>query len=80
MARNDPNHPELARAAQDIEAPIPREGEGPHHFGRGGAANVVANQGERKSGDAQRENSNGSEAKGLVGKGKELLNKLGGKK
>ncbi|KAF2200135.1 hypothetical protein GQ43DRAFT_88601 [Delitschia confertaspora ATCC 74209] len=40
MARNDPLHPELARASQDVEAPNPRDPEGPHHYGRGGAANI----------------------------------------
>ncbi|KAL1595970.1 hypothetical protein SLS60_009660 [Paraconiothyrium brasiliense] len=50
MAKNDPNHPELARAAQDVEAPAHREPEGPHHYGRGGAANIIANtDGEKKA-------------------------------
>ncbi|KAF2176684.1 hypothetical protein K469DRAFT_440084, partial [Zopfia rhizophila CBS 207.26] len=41
MARNDPNHPEIARASQDVDTPVHREQEGPHHFGRGGAANIA---------------------------------------
>ncbi len=41
MAKNDPNHPEIARAAQDVEAPAHREPDGPHHYGRGGAANIA---------------------------------------
>ena len=41
MAHQDPSHPELARQAQDVEAPPIREPEGPFHFGRGGAANIA---------------------------------------
>lgn len=78
MAKNDPNHPEIARASQDVEAPSLREPEGPHHYGRGGAANVAGTteeQERKRSEEAKRE-----EGKGLVDKGKELLSKLGGKK
>ncbi|KAF2877834.1 hypothetical protein BDV95DRAFT_600535 [Massariosphaeria phaeospora] len=82
MARNDPNHPELARASQDVNAPPLREPEGPHHIGRGGAANVAKTSSEvarddtpRKSEEVKRE-----PAKGLVEKGKEFIAKLGGKK
>jgi hypothetical protein len=41
MAYKDPAHPELARQAQDVDAPPMREPEGPFHFGRGGAANIA---------------------------------------
>lgn len=89
MARNDPQHPELARAAQDVDAPIHRDHEGPHHFGRGGAANIrkpteeearIAREtNERKSGDAVREQGPAGDVKGLLEKGKEFLGKLGKK-
>ncbi|KAL4929209.1 DUF3602 domain-containing protein [Aspergillus undulatus] len=40
MLHNDPDHPELAREMQDVEAPPMRHQEhAPHHTGRGGAAN-----------------------------------------
>jgi Protein of unknown function (DUF3602) len=41
MAHNDPSHPEIARASQDVDGPMPREHEASFHIGRGGAANVV---------------------------------------
>jgi len=81
IARNDPHHPELARAAQDVEAPIKRDPEGPHHYGRGGAANVAVLSDEevraakesnaRKSHDLAR--SHDEEHKSLLEKGKEFL-------
>jgi hypothetical protein len=74
MARNDPKHPELARASQDVEAPPHRETEGPHHFGRGGAANVAKATSPEPQADTS--NPRKSEEKNLVDKGKELLNKL----
>lgn len=78
MAVNDPERPDLARAAQDVDAPPPSEPQGPKHYGRGGAANIIGQDGQaapRKSGEqAKREESGGS--KGLLSKGKELLNKL----
>jgi hypothetical protein len=103
MAKNDPSRPELARAAQDVEAPALREPEGPHHYGRGGAANIArteeetrvagaaaggeqkrsgekkrsGEQKERRSEEARRE---GGKEKGIVDKGMEFLQKLGGKK
>lgn len=40
MAKNDPNHPEIARASQDVEPVEQRERQGSFHFGRGGAANI----------------------------------------
>ncbi|KAL4889972.1 hypothetical protein BDV59DRAFT_100992 [Aspergillus ambiguus] len=40
MMHNDPDHPELARESQDVEAPPLRMEEAPHHTGRGGAANT----------------------------------------
>jgi len=43
MALNDPNHPEHARAAQDVEEnPLPRAASGEFHGGRGGAGNVLS--------------------------------------
>ncbi|KAF2863613.1 hypothetical protein K470DRAFT_201398, partial [Piedraia hortae CBS 480.64] len=43
MAVNDPSHPEVARAAQDTEAPICHEklAKGTYHWGRGGEGNMV---------------------------------------
>jgi hypothetical protein len=88
MAQNNPERPEVARAAQDVEGPteLP-EPKGPTHYGRGGAANIIENNGDRKSGDAKRnmsveskpEEVNGNGKGGLLAKGKELLNKLGKK-
>ncbi|KAF8467657.1 hypothetical protein BDZ91DRAFT_793341 [Kalaharituber pfeilii] len=40
MALNDPNHPEYARAAQDVELSLPRPSSADVHGGRGGAGNV----------------------------------------
>lgn len=78
MARNDPNHPEIARAAQDVDTPVHREDDAPHFYGRGGAANYAKpsdgeRKTERKSDEAKREGANG---KGFVEKGKEFLHKL----
>jgi len=88
MARNDPNNPDLARASQDVDAPHHREPEGPHHYGRGGAANVitpsaqdtqkVVENNQRKSGEAKRAEGAAGDTKGLIGKGKEFLKGLGG--
>jgi len=45
MARNDPEHPEIARASQDVDGPQPRDGTEPmHHVGRGGSGNVVTGE------------------------------------
>jgi hypothetical protein len=41
MAKNDPSHPEVARASQDVVPPAPREPESSFHIGRGGAANIA---------------------------------------
>jgi hypothetical protein len=85
MAQNDLEHPELARAAQDVEAPAHvSEPKGPTHYGRGGAANIIDKDGQRKSGDAKRKSEEvkreeGNGKGGLLAKGKELLNKLGKK-
>ena len=75
MARNDREHPEIARAAQDVEGSPQPETQGPKHYGRGGAANIINDEAaaQRKSEEAKRED------KGLLGKGKDLLNKLGKK-
>lgn len=78
MALNDPERPEVARAAQDVEGPVQvSEPKGPTHYGRGGAANIIEKDGQRKSEEVKREEGNGKG--GLVAKGKELLNKLGKK-
>lgn len=77
MAKNDPNRPEIARAAQDVEAPAHREPEGPHHYGRGGAANIVGLSEEERRVAQEKEEKGG---KGVVDKGKGFLQKLGGKK
>ncbi|CBX90303.1 hypothetical protein IAQ61_001799 [Plenodomus lingam] len=80
MAVNDPERPDLARAAQDVDAPPPPEPQGPTHYGRGGAANIISKDGQaapRNSVEAKREDNGAS--KGLLSKGKELLNKLGKK-
>ncbi|OAL06554.1 hypothetical protein IQ06DRAFT_923 [Phaeosphaeriaceae sp. SRC1lsM3a] len=92
MAQNDPERPEVARAAQDVDAPVKvSEPKGPTHYGRGGAANIIEKDGQRKSGDAKRKSGDvkrksedikreeGNGKGGLVAKGKELLNKLGKK-
>ncbi|USP79923.1 hypothetical protein yc1106_07197 [Curvularia clavata] len=76
MARNDREHPEIARAAQDVEGSPQPETQGPKHYGRGGAANIINNEAatqQRNSEETKREE------KGLLGKGKGLLNKLGKK-
>ncbi|KAF2684770.1 hypothetical protein K458DRAFT_417636 [Lentithecium fluviatile CBS 122367] len=82
MARNDPNHPELARASQDVEAPPHREAEGPHHYGRGGAANIAKPTPEeaRAAQEHKQRTEDAAAGKGLVEKGKEFISKLGGKK
>lgn len=41
MAINDPNHPEHARTAQDVENVVPPRLSGDYHGGRGGAGNAV---------------------------------------
>ncbi|OCK84139.1 hypothetical protein K432DRAFT_378887 [Lepidopterella palustris CBS 459.81] len=89
IAKNDPRHPEIARASQDVDSPVFREHEGPHHYGRGGAANVAKPSEEeariakennaRKSAELDREYGS-DEVKGWADKGKELLEKLGAKK
>lgn len=65
MAKNNPAHPEIARASQDVEA-SPAAHVEPHgkvHIGRGGAGNLV---------DA-RDGKEGTNKE----KGKQLLGKLG---
>jgi hypothetical protein len=82
MARNDPKHPEIARALQDVEGSPQPEGQGPKHYGRGGAANIIGDgqQEQRKSTEAKPKSEEAShEEKGLLAKGKGLLNKLGKK-
>lgn len=81
MARNDREHPEIARAAQDVEGSPQPETQGPKHYGRGGAANIINNHeaASAQQGDETKREENGAAAKGLLGKGKGLLNKLGKK-
>ena len=85
MAKNDPLNPELARAAQDVDAPNPQaDPQGPVHYGRGGAANIIDKESQRRSGDAKRksvepkreEGTAVTGSGGFVAKGKEMLNKL----
>ncbi|KAF1945444.1 hypothetical protein EJ02DRAFT_419435 [Clathrospora elynae] len=86
MAHNNPQHPELARLAQDVDNIAHSEPQGPKHYGRGGAANIIGDgqPAQRKSAEARRKSEeakgedNGA-GKGLLTKGKELLNKLGKK-
>lgn len=81
MAQNDPQQPELARAAQDVDGPAhASDPKGPVRYGRGGAANIIEKDGQRQSGDAKRKSEeakreDGSKG-GILAKGKELLNKL----
>ncbi|KAF2015992.1 hypothetical protein BU24DRAFT_462202 [Aaosphaeria arxii CBS 175.79] len=88
IARNDPHRPEIARASQDVDAPIHRDPEGPHHYGRGGAANIAAPSAEearanrernrRKSDEARRGSNAAEDVKGLAAKGKDFIKNLGG--
>lgn len=89
MASNDPSNPKLARQAQDVEisASAIREPEADFHYGRGGAANVAKlpkeeleankarNKVRRESFAAEKE-----QKKGIAEKGKEMLEKVTGKK
>ncbi|KAF2749636.1 hypothetical protein M011DRAFT_397576 [Sporormia fimetaria CBS 119925] len=81
MARNDPLHPEIARASQDVEAPPHREPEGVHFIGRGGGGNVSKKEGTKEGvvvdKEGREEGRKSGEGKGgLVEKGKEILGKL----
>jgi hypothetical protein len=82
MARNDPQHPELARAAQDVDTgPLPKP-QGPKHYGRGGAANIISDgqPAQLKSAEASRKGEEvRAEDKGLLAIGKDFLTKLGKK-
>jgi len=79
MALNLHTQPELARAAQDVDAPqmLGREPENSVHYGRGGAANVAHMTSEAKaSARARNEGRRKSEATGVVGQfGKEQREK-----
>ncbi|KAF1845734.1 uncharacterized protein K460DRAFT_114086 [Cucurbitaria berberidis CBS 394.84] len=84
MAHNDPQHPELARAAQDVDSPPQPEAQGPTHYGRGGAANIIGSDNQpRKSAEVKRKSEevkrDEGAGKGLLAKGKEMLHKLGKK-
>jgi hypothetical protein len=85
MAKNDPQHPELARAAQDVDSTphLHPDPQGPKHYGRGGAANIISDgqpPAQRKSAEAKRKGEEvKAEEKGLLALGKDFLNKLGKK-
>ena len=82
MAKNDTQHPELARAAQDVDSGPQPEPQGPKHYGRGGAANIISDgqPAQRKSAEAKRKGEEArAEDKGLLAKGKDFLTKLGKK-
>ncbi|KAF1984645.1 hypothetical protein K402DRAFT_395660 [Aulographum hederae CBS 113979] len=72
MAKNDPQHPEIARASQDVEGVVPQEPEGAIHYGRGGAANVthVPKTTGGKDGRV------GEKQQSTLDKGKDMLHKL----
>jgi hypothetical protein len=85
MAKNDHLNPELARAAQDVDSPNPQaDPQGPIHYGRGGAANIIDKESQRRSGEGKRtsvepkreEGAAATGSGGLVAKGKEMLIKL----
>lgn len=86
MATNLKSHPELARAAQDVEAPAAHQKEqrGTYHWGRGGEGNVMTVGGGDKK-EKERNSSKGPERRGsfqgAIEKGKEMLGlgKKGGK-
>jgi hypothetical protein len=82
MARNDPSHPEVARASQDVLPPAHREPEASFHIGRGGAANIAKpSPGEKEAAKQtkQRREKEAEEAV-LVQRGKEVLETAGVKK
>ena len=67
MAKNDPDHPEIARASQDVEPVQQKELQGCFHFGRGGAANIGNSQ-------------EGSRERYVTEKGNDLLDDMTGEK
>jgi hypothetical protein len=75
MAKNE--NPNVARLAQDVEAPAVREPEN-FHYGRGGAANIA----KAASDEGKKENKERKSNEGIAEKGKEFLDRLvnGGKK
>lgn len=85
MALNDPQHPEYARAAQDVEFPILPPSHTEFHGGRGGAGNIYPPEEEEASVAKQREDEAKQKAKpppvdhskidyrGWADKGKDLL-------
>jgi hypothetical protein len=87
MATHDKAHPEIARASQDVEGPLPTQPEALYHVGRGGAGNsAVPTEKDLKKGKEhnQRRSSEierqvGEENK-LKEKGRDLLEKVGLKK
>jgi Protein of unknown function (DUF3602) len=87
MAKNDPGHPEVARASQDIVPPAHREPESSFHVGRGGAANIAkpspgeveaAKQtNQRREKEVEEAGHQKGKGGGLVEKGKGLLETVG---
>lgn len=78
IAKNDPTRPEIARAAQDVEGPPPREPEGKVHYGRGGAANIASKDGKEEI--HRKPSPEGDKVKKVEEKGKGFLEKIVGKK
>nr|POE63315.1 e3 ubiquitin-protein ligase hel2 [Quercus suber] len=78
MATNDPSNPAIARAAQDVDAPVAHQKEvkGTHHWGRGGEGNMVT-VGGSEARTSSREGKGGRRTGSFVGdaleKGKEML-------
>jgi hypothetical protein len=79
MAKNDPNHPEIARASQDVNAPVQREPDASFHVGRGGAANYASRSGETASQTAK-DHSLKAEKERLKEKEADILQRIGLKK
>jgi hypothetical protein len=63
---------DVARLAQDVEAPAVREPEN-FHYGRGGAANVAKGPVDETKKESKEQKSSES----LAGRGKEFLDKIG---
>lgn len=73
---------DVARKAQDVEAPIHHEPENAFHYGRGGAANIAKlSEEEKRAAHEKNQRTSGEIARqahgGIAEKGKELLSKVG---
>lgn len=73
MRENDPAHPEIARAAQDVDAPTHKPAEGTAHVGRGGAGNVASASNALGSGEQQQKHQRKGSFTGAIDKAKEAL-------